>query len=135
VEVEISKLPYYQKQIMDTCFKYGKTTIIATELLKSMVESPFPTRAEVSDVYNSVILRTDCVMLSDETAIGKFPLQACKMMNDVLLEAEQHTKNKHKDFEITFTANYALDKKMIAKSALFIADEIGADHIILFTNS
>ena len=135
VEVEISKLPYYQKQIMDTCFKYGKTIIVATELLKSMVDSPFPTRAEVSDVYNSVILRTDCTMLSDETAVGKFPLQSCQMMSDILLEAEQHTNNKHKDFEITFTAHFALDKKMVAKSALFIADEVGADHILLFTNS
>lgn len=135
VEIEISKLPYYQKLIMDTCFTYGKPIIIATELLKSMVESPFPTRAEVSDVYNSVILRTDCTMLSDETAVGKFPIQSCQMMTDVILEAEEHTNNKHKDFEITFTTNYALDKKMIAKNALFIADEIKADYILLFTNS
>lgn len=135
VEIEISKLPYYQKVIMDTCFTYGKTIIVATELLKSMVESPFPTRAEVSDVYNSVILRTDCTMLSDETAVGKFPIQSCQMMTDVILEAEQHTNNKHKDFEITFTTNYALDKKMIAKNALFVADEVKADCIVLFTNS
>ena len=80
VEIEISTLPYYQKEIMDMCFTYGKTIIVATELLKSMVESPFPTRAEVSDVYNSVILRTDCTMLSDETAVGKFPVQSCQMM-------------------------------------------------------
>lgn len=135
VEIEISKLPYYQKVIMDTCFTYGKTIIIATELLKSMVESPFPTRAEVSDVYNSVILRTDCTMLSDETAVGNFPTQSCKMMSDVIIEAEQHTNNKHKDFEITFTENYVLDKKMIAKNALFIADQVKADNILLFTNS
>ena len=135
VEVDISSLPYYQKLIMDSCFTYGKTIIVATELLKSMVESPFPTRAEVSDVYNSVILRTDCTMLSDETAVWKFPIQACQMMTDVIHEAEQHTNNKHKDYEITFTENYALDKKMIAKSALHIADQVNADYILLFTNS
>ncbi|AHB41328.1 hypothetical protein P148_SR1C00001G0537 [candidate division SR1 bacterium RAAC1_SR1_1] len=135
VEIEISTLPYHQKVIMDTCFTYGKTIIVATELLKSMVESPFPTRAEVSDVYNSVILRTDCTMLSDETAVGKFPIQSCQMMTDVILEAEQHTNNKHKDFEITFTTDYALDKKMIAKNALFVADQVKADYILLFTNS
>jgi len=135
VEIEISKLPYYQKFIMDTCFTYGKTIIVATELLKSMVESPFPTRAEISDVYNSVVLRTDCTMLSDETAVGNFPIQSCQMMTDVILEAEQHINNKHKDFEITFTENYALDKKMIAKNALIIADEVKADYILLFTNS
>lgn len=135
VEIDIAKLPYYQKVIMDTCFTYWKTIIVATELLKSMVESPFPTRAEVSDVYNSVILRTDCTMLSDETAVGKFPIQACQMMTDIISEAEQHTNNKHKDFEITFTSNYALDKKMIAKNALFVADAVQADYILLFTNS
>jgi len=135
VEIEISKLPYYQKLIMDSCFSYWKTIIVATELLKSMVDSNFPTRAEVSDVYNSVILRTDCTMLSDETAVGKFPIQSCQMMSDVLLEAEKHTNNKHKDFEITFTENYALDKKMIAKNALFVADQVKADYILLFTNS
>ncbi|HCB51385.1 TPA: pyruvate kinase [Patescibacteria group bacterium] len=135
VEIEISKLPYYQKEIMDVCFVYGKTIIVATELLKSMVTSPFPTRAEVSDVYNSVMLRTDCTMLSDETAMGNFPVQSCQMMNDILCEAEQHTNNKHKDFQITFTDNYVLDKKMIAKSALHIADEVQADYILLFTNS
>lgn len=135
VEIEISKLPYYQKLIMDTCFKYWKPIIIATELLKSMVEQPFPTRAEVSDVYNSVILRTDCVMLSDETAVWKFPIQACQMMADIVLEAEQHTNNKHKWFEITFVDNYALDKKTIARTALTIADEVNADYILLFTNS
>lgn len=135
VEIEISTLPYHQKVIMDTCFTYGKTIIVATELLKSMVESPFPTRAEVSDVYNCVILRTDCTMLSDETAVGKFPIQSCQMMTNVILEAEQHTNNKHKDFEITFTTNYALDKKVIAKNALFVADQVKADYILLFTNS
>ena len=135
VEVEISKLPFYQKEIMDMCFKYWRTIIVATELLKSMVHSPFPTRAEVSDVYNSVILRTDCVMLSDETAVGNFPIQSCQMMSDIVIEAESHTNNKHKDFEITFTDNYAIDKKMVAKNALFIADEIKADYILLFTNS
>jgi len=100
-----------------------------------MVHSPFPTRAEVSDVYNSVILRTDCVMLSDETAVGNFPIQSCQMMSDIIIEAESHTHNKHKDFEITFTDNYAIDKKMVAKNALLIADEIKADYILLFTNS
>ncbi len=135
VEIEISKLPYYQKIIMDCCFMYWKPIIVATELLKSMIDSPFPTRAEVSDVYNSIILRTDCIMLSDETAIGKFPIQSCQMMSDVVAEAEKHTNNKHKNFEVPIEETISLDKKMIAKNALFIADEVKADFIILFTNS
>ena len=135
VEVTISKLPFYQKEIMDSCFAYGKTIVIATELLKSMVESPFPTRAEVSDVYNSVMMRTDVTMLSDETAAGKFPIQAAKMMSDVLVEAESHTNNKHKDFDITFVDNYPYDDKMVAKSALYFADEIKADFLLIFSKT
>ncbi|HBB04823.1 TPA: hypothetical protein DCZ39_08310 [Patescibacteria group bacterium] len=69
IELPIHQLPTYQKAILDMCFVYGKPVIIATELLKSMVNNPFPTRAEVSDVYNSVIQRADAVMLSDETTI------------------------------------------------------------------
>lgn len=71
VELPICKLPTYQKEILDMCFRYGKPVIIATELMKSMVSNPFPTRAEVSDVYTSVIMRADAVMLSDETADRK----------------------------------------------------------------
>ena len=64
IEMPIHELPVYQKKILDMCFVYGKPVIIATELMKSMVSNPFPTRAEVSDVYNSVIMRADAVMLS-----------------------------------------------------------------------
>lgn len=135
VEVPISKLPFYQKEIMDACFTYGKTIVIATELLKSMVESPFPTRAEVSDVYNCVMMRTDVTMLSDETAAGKFPIQSAQMMSDVLAEAESHTNNKHKDFDITFVDNYPYDDKMVAKSALYFADEIKADFLLIFSKT
>jgi len=135
VEIDIASLPHFQKIIMKQCFVYGKTIIVATELLKSMVHNQFPTRAEVSDVYNSVVLRTDCLMLSDETAVWDFPIQSCQMMANVALEAESHITNKHKDFEITFTENYVVDKKVIARSALMIADDVQADYILLFTNS
>lgn len=135
VEVPIFKLPFYQKEIMDACFKYGKTIVIATELLKSMVESPFPTRAEVSDVYNCVMMRADVTMLSDETASWKFPIQSAQMMSEVLGEAEDHTNNKHKDFDITFVDNYPYDDKMVAKSALYFADEIKADFLLIFSKT
>jgi len=64
IEVPIEKLPFYQKQIADLCLKNGKFFIIATHLLETMIENPFPTRAEVSDIYNSVIISADCTMLS-----------------------------------------------------------------------
>ena len=135
VELPIHELPYYQKAIMDMCFMYGKTIIIATELLKSMVNNKFPTRAEISDVYNSVILRTDCLMLSEETAIGNYPIESVQMMTDVIQEAEQHTNNKHKDFFVQETNEITKEKKLIVKHALQIADETKAKYVILFTHS
>lgn len=68
IEVPIEKLPTYQAQIVKETLSKGKFTIIATHLLESMIENPFPTRAEVNDIYNSVMQRSDAVMLSGETA-------------------------------------------------------------------
>lgn len=125
----------YQKKIIDQCFVYGKPVIIATELMKSMVNSPFPTRAEVSDVYNSVIMRADAVMLSDETAVGKYPIQAVQYMEKTIAEAEKTTNNKHKDFDIQTEENAEHLKKSLAKHALMIADEIGAKMVVAFSYS
>jgi pyruvate kinase len=135
IETPIHELPYLQKYILDACFKYGRTCIMATELLKSMTYSPFPTRAEVSDVYNSVVARVDDVMLSDETAIGKFPVETVKLMKETVEEAEKHTMNKHKDFEIVGYDNISNEKKLITKHALLLADELEAKSIIVFTHS
>jgi pyruvate kinase len=135
IETPIHELPYFQRYILDACFKYGRTCIMATELLKSMTTSPFPTRAEVSDVYNSVIARVDAVMLSDETAIGKFPLETLTLMRKTVEEAEKHTLNKHKEFEIVGHNHISEEKKLISKHALFLADEIGAKCIIVFSHS
>lgn len=135
IELPIHKLPTYQKDILDVCFKYGKPVIVATELLKSMVESPFPTRAEVSDVYNSVIMRADAVMLSDETTIGKYPIKAVEYMKKTVEEAEKTTNNKHKDFEIQEKDEFNFLKKAIARHALMLADEIWAKMVIVFSYS
>jgi pyruvate kinase len=95
IEVPIEKLPTYQRMIIEKCQKIGKFHTVATHLLESMIENPFPTRAEVSDVYNSVRQRPDTLMLSGETAMGKFPIESARMMNQVIMEAETTVKNKH----------------------------------------
>lgn len=135
IELPVYKLPTYQKEILDMCFKYGKPVIVATELLKSMVENPFPTRAEVSDVYNSVIMRADALMLSDETTIGKYPVKAIEYMKKIIIEAENTTNNKHKDFEIQETDEFNILKKAIARHALMLADEIHAKMVVVFSYS
>lgn len=80
VEIPMEELPIIQKNIIKKCRENGKFAIVATEMLASMYHSPRPTRAEVSDIANAVLDGTDCVMLSGETTIGKYPIQATQFM-------------------------------------------------------
>ena len=135
IEMPIHELPVYQKKILDTCFHYWKPVIIATELMKSMVSNPFPTRAEVSDIYNSVIMRADAVMLSDETAVGKYPIKAVQYMEKIISEAEKTTINKHKDIDIQSKDETEILKKDLSRYALMLADEIHAKAVVAFSYS
>ncbi len=80
VELPMEELPVFQKEIIHKCRENGKFAIVATEMLASMYTNPRPTRAEVSDIANAVIDGTDCVMLSGETTVGKYPVQAVQIM-------------------------------------------------------
>lgn len=83
VEVPMEELPVLQKSIIKKCRENGKFAIVATEMLASMYENPRPTRAEVTDIANAVLDGTDCVMLSGETTVGKYPIQAVKIMSRI----------------------------------------------------
>ena len=83
VDVPMEELPMLQKSIIRKCRQKGKFAIVATEMLASMYQSPRPTRAEVSDVANAILDGTDCVMLSGETTIGKYPVQAVSIMGRI----------------------------------------------------
>jgi pyruvate kinase len=85
VEVDAEAVPIIQRRIIGLCQQYGKISIVATQMLISMVDNPEPTRAEVSDVANAVITGADCVMLSDETTIGKYPLDTIATMKRIIL--------------------------------------------------
>jgi len=91
VEVGPEVVPIVQRRIIALCRKYGKLSIVATQMMASMVESPEPTRAEVSDVATAVILGADTVMLSDETAMGKYPIETVRAMKRVILYTQDNT--------------------------------------------
>ncbi|MBT4942150.1 MAG: pyruvate kinase [Candidatus Magasanikbacteria bacterium] len=89
IEIPAQEVPLVQKRLIDTALSYAKPVIVATQMLDSMQENPRPTRAEVSDVANAVIDHTDAVMLSNETAVGKFPVETVQTMSDIIIETEK----------------------------------------------
>ena len=89
VEIAAEKIPLIQKQIVQKCRARKKPVIVATQMLHSMIENPRPTRAEVTDVANAIFQSTDAIMLSGETASGKYPIEAVKTMCSIALEAEE----------------------------------------------
>lgn len=133
IEVPIEKLPLYQKRIGELCLENGKFFIIATHLLETMIENPFPTRAEVSDIYNSVMQYADCTMLSGETTTWKYPIESVQMMRSVILEAEKNMQRLPVNFSNTDLGKKWFQKKIMVKNALEIAKEIQAKAVIIFT--
>lgn len=129
VEVKSQKLPIIQKNIIKKCNNAGKLVITATQMLKSMVSSPVPSRAETSDIANAILDGTDVVMLSEESAIGKYPIKSVQTMSDIAHEVEPYIKPS---IESGITKNIS---KGIAKSIFHLSEQLPIKKIVTITRS
>lgn len=132
VETEPESVPVTQRRIIGLCLKHGKLSIVATQMLATMTDAPEPTRAEVSDVATAVLVNADCVMLSDETAMGKYPIEAVKMMKRIILYTQENNplsahflEDKH---EMTM-------KHAISTAIIKLGDQLNASAIVAETKS
>ena len=128
VEIPIEKLPRVQRRIIRSCAQQGKRVIVATHMLESMIENPIPTRAEVTDVANAVYEEADAIMLSGESAIGKYPVKCVEILSRITLSIEQSPG-------LQFVKDLSLenDKAEIASAAVKLAESIKAKAIIVPT--
>jgi pyruvate kinase len=133
VELKPQRVPVIQKKIIKRCNEEGKLVITATQMLESMINSPTPTRAEVSDVANAVWDGTDVVMLSGETSIGKYPLTTTRLMNDVILQSEEHPSEKIK---LNFSIPEDLEENLfdsVFRGISEISKQVNAKAVVVFT--
>ncbi|MDP2953699.1 MAG: pyruvate kinase, partial [Chloroflexota bacterium] len=133
-ELPLEKVPLIQKQIVRKCNRLGKPVIVATQMLESMIQAPRPTRAEVADVFNAVFDGTDAVMLSGETSIGRYPVEATAMMWRIAAEAEAALPYERLLAERGADLEPQTDDA-ISFDACHTAQQLGAAAIIAFTES
>ena len=133
LECPTASLPIIQKKILRACRHAQKPAIVATQMLLSMVKNPVPTRAETTDVANAILDGTDCVMLSEETAIGNYPVEAVRLIQDIARYAEEYflerTEGPYKPKKEKNPAKY------MAYAACLIADNVESEALVCHSSS
>jgi pyruvate kinase len=131
VEIPAEEVPLVQKMIIKKCNAAGKPVITATQMLESMIKSPVPTRAEVSDVANAILDGTDAVMLSEETTLGEYPIQAVSVMTRIALKVEND--HLHRQLLNGDKGYHKTIGESVAASTVKTADRIDARYIVALT--
>jgi len=131
VECPLEDVPFLQKRVIERARRDAKPVIVATQMLESMISNPAPTRAEASDVANAVLDGADAVMLSGETSVGDYPVEAVETMNRIIDSTESHELKKMAAIDWQPKTRGGV----IAKAAAEVADRIGAKYVVAFTQS
>ena len=129
VEIPFVEVPAVQKKLTRICRMMGKRVITATEMLESMIQNPRPTRAEISDVANAVYDGTSCIMLSGESAAGKYPVEAVRTMAEIAEYTENQTDYKHRFLSTVFKGKNNVDS--LSHAVCSIAMDLNAKAIVV----
>ncbi len=130
IEIDYHRLPLVQTELIEACRAQGKPVIIATHLLESMISSPMPTRAEISDVSHAIREQADAVMLSGETTVGKYPLESVQVMKNIIKSIEPSVRE-----DINRVIQLLEPKSKMLRSSVMLAQELGNSAIVVFTRS
>ncbi len=128
IECPFEALPVIQRRAVRACIAQGRPVIVATHMLESMINQPVPTRAEITDVANAVYERSDCVMLSGETTVGKYPWECVQMLDKISRRIEAENDPNHEE-----PAVFTSERMKVLHSAVVLANEFPHSKIITFT--
>jgi pyruvate kinase len=136
VEMDLAEVPIAQRRIIQLCHERGRPVIVATQMLQSMIEAPSPTRAEVSDVANAILEGTDVVMLSGETAVGRWPVQAARMMSRIADRTNAYLQTQPVDVSHPLRLRGASDQtEALAHGVATIVGDLDAKLVVMWARA